>query len=306
MQIASSTRLFGVTKLLRLPLQNSNNLLPSLQYSAHIRQLDVTMAKQIFQGQSDYYNGITIDSAEEVCDNKIFTQRLKDSLEQWIKNKKRTIWFRVHIPHTEWIPILTKQGFVFHHAKEKYVVLYRWLPVDEECNVPKYAHTILGVGAFVYNEGTGEILVIKEKYSYNKATWKLPGGYVEPGENIEAAAKREVLEETGIQADFRCLLTFRHGHGYSFGCSDIYMIAYLTPQNFDIQKCKREILECRWMKLSEFMEHPEIHAHNKTLATKTVEFLGHQMGMVVNYENHPITQKEIHIYSVDLVTNIKK
>lgn len=106
---------------------------------------------------------------------------LVDSLEQWVKDKKRTIWFRVHIPHTEWIPILTKQGFVFHHTKEEYVVLYRWLPVDEECNVPKYAHTILGVGAFVYNNETDEILVIKEKYSLNKATWKLPGGYVEPG-----------------------------------------------------------------------------------------------------------------------------
>lgn len=60
-------------------------------------------------------------------------------------------------------------------------MLYRWLPIDEECNVPKYAHTILGVGAFVFNKETDEILVIKERYSYNKVTWKLPGGYVEPG-----------------------------------------------------------------------------------------------------------------------------
>lgn len=63
------------------------------------------------------------------------------------------------------------------------------------------------------------------------------------------AAKREVLEETGIQADFKCLISFRHGHDYSFGCSDIYMIAYLTPQNFEIEKCKREISECKWMKV---------------------------------------------------------
>lgn len=69
------------------------------------------------------------------------------------------------------------------------------------------------------------------------------------GENIEAAAKREVLEETGIQTDFKCLISFRHGHDYFFGCSDIYMIAYLTPQNFEIDKCQREISECKWMKV---------------------------------------------------------
>lgn len=108
-----------------------------------------------------------------------------DSLEQWTKDKKRAVWFRVHIPNTEWVPILTGQGFIFHHAKEEYVMLYRWLPNDEECNIPKYAHTFLGVGAFVFNKDTNEILVIKEKYALNKA-WKLPGGYVEPGILIEA------------------------------------------------------------------------------------------------------------------------
>ncbi|EZA56407.1 hypothetical protein DMN91_009843 [Ooceraea biroi] len=301
MQNVSTAILFHATKTLkaRSSLQSSRIALSSLRYNTHVKQLDVTMAKRIFKGHNDHYNGITIDSAEEDCDNKIFIQRLKDSLEQWSKDRKRAIWFRVHIPHAEWVPILTKMGFVFHHAKEEYVMLYRWLPIDEECNVPKYAHTFLGVGAFVFNKDTNEILVIKEKYILNKANWKLPGGYVEPGENIEAAAKREVLEETGIQADFKCLISFRHGHDYFFGCSDMYMIAYLTPQNFEIERCKREISECRWMKLNEFMQHPEVHANNKTLVTKTVDFLRHQMGMVVNYGTHPVTKKQICVYSVE-------
>jgi len=61
------------------------------------------------------------------------------------------------------------------------------------------------------------------------------------------AIKREVFEETGIQTDFKCLISFRHGHNYFSDCSDIYMLAYLTPQNADINICKQEILECRWM-----------------------------------------------------------
>ncbi|XP_011641826.1 nudix hydrolase 7 [Pogonomyrmex barbatus] len=296
-----SAILFRVTRTLI-----ARDFIVFLSHSTRIGQLSTlhaAMTQQIFNGHSDHYNGITVDSVEEACDSKVFTQRLKDSLKQWTKDNKRTIWFRVHIPHTEWVPILTGHGFVFHHAREEYVMLYRWLPTNEDCNVPKYAHTILGVGAFVFNKDTDEILVIKEKYLLKnasvKASWKLPGGYVEPGENIEAAAKREVLEETGIQTNFKCLISFRHGHDYSFGCSDIYMIAYLTPQNFEIEKCKREILECQWMKVNEFMQHSEVHANNKILATKTIEFLRHQMGMVANYGVHPITKKQICVYSVE-------
>ena len=32
-------------------------------------------------------------------------------------------------------------------------------------------------------------------------TWELPGGHREPGEDIDAAARRELYEETGIQAE---------------------------------------------------------------------------------------------------------
>jgi len=47
------------------------------------------------------------------------------------------------------------------------------------------------------------------------------------------------------------------------------------------------------------MQHPEVHANNKTLATKTINFLQHQMGMVANYGIHPISKKQICVYSVE-------
>lgn len=54
-----------------------------------------------------------------------------------------------------------------------------------------------------------------------------------------------------------------------------------------------------FFQLSEFMQHPEVHANNKTLATKTIDFLRHQMGMVTNYAIHPLTKKQICVYSVE-------
>jgi 8-oxo-dGTP pyrophosphatase MutT (NUDIX family) len=44
----------------------------------------------------------------------------------------------------------------------------------------------------------GRILVIQRGHAPSKGLWSIPGGRVEPGESLEAAAAREVHEETGL------------------------------------------------------------------------------------------------------------
>ena len=49
-----------------------------------------------------------------------------------------------------------------------------------------------GVGGLVIND-RNELLVIAERYGWdNVKRWKLPGGLVDPGEDLDAAACREV------------------------------------------------------------------------------------------------------------------
>ncbi|MCM1334240.1 MAG: NUDIX domain-containing protein [Bacteroides sp.] len=54
---------------------------------------------------------------------------------------------------------------------------------------------IAAVGGIVVNEAD-EILLVKHNY----AGWSFPGGQVEVGENLIDALRREILEETGIEA----------------------------------------------------------------------------------------------------------
>lgn len=56
---------------------------------------------------------------------------------------------------------------------------------------------LLGVGAVVF-QGESVLLIERGKPPL-MGWWTLPGGLVEPGERLEAAVVREVLEETGLR-----------------------------------------------------------------------------------------------------------
>ena len=45
----------------------------------------------------------------------------------------------------------------------------------------------------------GRILLVRRNHAPYKNCWAIPGGFMEKGETVEAAAMREVLEETGVR-----------------------------------------------------------------------------------------------------------
>src|ERR1039458_4193740 len=55
---------------------------------------------------------------------------------------------------------------------------------------------LLGVGAVVFHDG--KLLLIQRGQEPLKGWWTVPGGLVETGEHLEAAVRRETLEETGL------------------------------------------------------------------------------------------------------------
>ncbi|HEY7476412.1 MAG TPA: NUDIX domain-containing protein [Vicinamibacterales bacterium] len=59
---------------------------------------------------------------------------------------------------------------------------------------------VVGVGAVVL-DGNRHVLLVKRRHEPLAGQWSLPGGALELGETLEAAAAREILEETGLIVD---------------------------------------------------------------------------------------------------------
>ena len=56
-----------------------------------------------------------------------------------------------------------------------------------------------GVSAIIFREQA--VLLIERGSGALKGRWSPPGGHIEPGERMRAAALREVREETGVEAE---------------------------------------------------------------------------------------------------------
>lgn len=60
------------------------------------------------------------------------------------------------------------------------------------------ARPVLTVDVIIQND-QGEVLLIRRGHTPFEGMWCLPGGKVDPGETVEAAAMREVKEETELE-----------------------------------------------------------------------------------------------------------
>ncbi|RAL37901.1 hypothetical protein DM860_000595 [Cuscuta australis] len=216
---------------------------------------------RLLSGKNDDHGGVIVELTNEPVDPSLFATLLKASISQWRQQGKRGVWIKLPIELANLVEPAIKEGFYYHHAEPKYLMLVCWLPATTN-TLPANATHRVGIGAFVMN-AKNEVLVVQEKSGRFRGTgvWKFPTGVVDEGEDICDAAVREVKEETGIDATFVEILAFRQSHKSFFEKSDLFFVCMLQPSSFDIQIQEQEIEAAQWMPYEEYVSQPFIQQH---------------------------------------------
>lgn len=98
--------------------------------------------------------------------------------------------------------------------------------------------------AFAVIHSDGGVLLLEHCYTTPRL-WGFPGGMVEPGESLRAAARREALEETGLTVEVGDPL-------YSFHRADLalhFFAGRLVGGRLRLQA--EEISDARWLRRDE-------------------------------------------------------
>ncbi|MFZ2153182.1 MAG: NUDIX hydrolase [Microgenomates group bacterium] len=111
------------------------------------------------------------------------------------------------------------------------------------------------VGVLVRNKN--KFLLVRETLEGGKDYWIIPGGKVEFGETLEIAAKREILEETGIVAKELSFLVFREAIAPKYNYHGVIFffetISETTETRDDVES---KVIEAKWFTREEVLKLP--------------------------------------------------
>ncbi|OWM80014.1 nudix hydrolase 7-like [Punica granatum] len=227
--------------------------------------------------EKDRYDGVIV-KMKEPMDPEAFRASLRASISQWRLEGKKGVWIKLPIGLSNLVHPAVEEGFWYHHAepaakpdaepdakldaepdaKTAYLMLVYWIP-NTPSTLPANASHRVGVGGFVMNSKR-EVLVVKETSGKLKGMWKLPTGVVDEGEDVLTAARREVLEETGIETETDSVevLAFRQSHKSFFTKSDLLFVCLLVPTSFEIKKQIAEIEAAQWMPIDAYADQASV------------------------------------------------
>ena len=125
----------------------------------------------------------------------------------------------------------------------------------------------IGVGGVVLCGN--KILLVRRALGNNIGDWAIPGGFVEHDETIDAAVKREVLEETGVRAEVEGLVGVRSR--VTEIENSAYFIFLLRASDESAHADGFEVAGARFFTLAEVKALPRLQPLSRLVVTKALQ-----------------------------------
>lgn len=103
---------------------------------------------------------------------------------------------------------------------------------------------VLGVSVAIWREG--RVLLVKRGQEPFLGSWSLPGGRVEWGETLHQAARREVIEETGLEIGTPHLVDTLDAIGEGYPPQRHFVIVVFTAEATGIALAASDAAEIAW------------------------------------------------------------
>lgn len=103
-----------------------------------------------------------------------------------------------------------------------------------DCGLVLFQNTAAAAGVLICDDRE-QVLMVQRAKDPSKGKWGLPGGFIDAGETVEQALRRECREEIGIEIEeprFLCSFPNRyHYKGIDYATIDLYFIARTPDPN---------------------------------------------------------------------------
>ncbi len=116
-------------------------------------------------------------------------------------------------------------------------------PWCDTCEAYRYPVFNTAVSMIVMNEQQDQVLLIRQ---YGRPVYVLVAGYVNRGEDAEAAAAREVMEEVGLE-----VISARFNHSHYFAPTNTLMLNFTVTVRQPEVHANWEVDDWRWFSVED-------------------------------------------------------